>query len=244
MPFGKMHQRNPEIIKYSEIIGRSPSALSMKLTNIASLDPSIIGSGRKGLSGASKTDKMMWDEMNRDWNKFAGDIEIAFKSFLKSATNESFDTNSLVQSDVEEDVDYSGVNRLAMTSIRVGQNFFRQSVLSAYNSRCCISGLSIPKLLVASHIIPWRSDEKNRLNPRNGLCLSVLHDQAFDMGIITLSDDLKVVISDKYHKSFFPEDSFYHEVIISYEGKRIQLPEKFIPSNDFLSYHRTHIFKK
>ena len=49
MPFGKLHSRNPEIIKYADLIERTPSALAMKLTNIASLDPEITSTGRKGL---------------------------------------------------------------------------------------------------------------------------------------------------------------------------------------------------
>jgi putative restriction endonuclease len=61
MPFGKMHYRNPEIIKYAGVIGRTPSALAMKLSNIASLDPAITTTGRKGLIGASATDKAMWE---------------------------------------------------------------------------------------------------------------------------------------------------------------------------------------
>lgn len=44
-PFGKLHSRNPEIIKYADLINRTPSALAMKLTNIASLDPAITSTG-------------------------------------------------------------------------------------------------------------------------------------------------------------------------------------------------------
>ena len=71
IPFGKMHSRNPEIIKYAELISRTPSALAMKLTNIASLDPAITSSGRRGLRNISLTDKAMWDEMQADWEGFA-----------------------------------------------------------------------------------------------------------------------------------------------------------------------------
>jgi len=49
IPFGKLHARNPDIIHYANLIGRTPSALAMKLVNIASLDPFIIESGRSGL---------------------------------------------------------------------------------------------------------------------------------------------------------------------------------------------------
>lgn len=70
LPFGKLHSRNPEIVALAKRLGRTPSALAMKLTNIASLDPSITGSGRKGLSGASAADRAMWAEMQTDWDAF------------------------------------------------------------------------------------------------------------------------------------------------------------------------------
>jgi predicted restriction endonuclease len=59
-----------------------------------------------------------------------------------------------------------------------------------------MSGLSDSRLLIASHIVPWSSDKQIRLNPSNGLCLSAIHDRAFDKGLMTLSDDLKIVISE------------------------------------------------
>ena len=77
MPFGKMHSRNPEIIKYAEIIGRTPSALAMKLTNIASLDPAITSTGRCGLKGFSTSDQAMWAEMQADWDHFANEMQQA-----------------------------------------------------------------------------------------------------------------------------------------------------------------------
>ena len=42
LPFGKLHSRNPDIIRLAEMIGRNPGALAMKLVNIASLDPVIL----------------------------------------------------------------------------------------------------------------------------------------------------------------------------------------------------------
>jgi len=57
---------------------------------------------------------------------------------------------------------------------------------------------SIPELLIASHIIPWARDDKNRMNPANGLCLNALHDKAFDKGLITITPDFVVRISDRF----------------------------------------------
>ncbi len=230
MPFGKLHSRNPEIKKYADNIGRTSSALAMKLTNIASLDPAITSTGRKGLKGASAADRKMWEEMENDWENFVLESE---KSIADLITNETQFKNP-------EPSDYTGKNKLVQTTARVGQSFFRTAVLSAYNSECCITGLSETRLLVASHIIPWREDESNRLNPRNGLLLSMLHDKAFDLGIITINDDMTIYVSRKN----ITKDKYFDTSIGHYDGKKIKLPEKFQPDADFLAYHRENIFER
>ncbi len=228
IPFGKLHAKNPEIIKYAERIGRTPSALAMKLCNIASLDQKVTATGRKGLSGASKADHELWNEIHDDWGKFA--IE------LKNATDKLFQTKeSLTDAD-----NHTGEEKIVQSSARIGQTFFRQTLLNAYESKCCITGLSEPRLLVASHIIPWRCDKKNRLNPRNGLLLSALHDKAFDIGMITINEDMTVRVS----KTLSSKDSYMKESILSYDGKQIAIPNKFHPDPAFLTYHRFHIFEK
>ena len=103
MPFGKLHSRNPDIIKNAELIGRTPSALAMKLTNIASLDPVITSSGRKGLSGASSADRKIWQEMQSDWESFALASESATASIIGDE-----DTLNMAELDVSGD-SYAGV---------------------------------------------------------------------------------------------------------------------------------------
>ncbi len=71
-----------------------------------------------------------------------------------------------------------GKTTTAIVQVRVNQARFRRAILASYNATCCMSGLRVPKLLVASHIVPWSIDTQNRLNPSNGLCLSALHDHA------------------------------------------------------------------
>lgn len=234
MPFGKMDQRNPQIIKFSEQIGRTPSALAMKLSNIASLDPEITSTGRVGLDGASKADKEMWIEMQADWESFAERSAEAVGLLLVEPNSEV----SVLDLDA---VDYSGQDKIVETKVRVGQRFFRRAVLSAYDFKCCISGLSMPDLLVASHIVPWASGSDNRLNPRNGLALSALHDKAFDIGLITINDDFTLRLSSK---GFDAKDDFYVKSVKAYEGKEIARPEKFSPHLEFLAFHREHVFEK
>ncbi|WP_206732396.1 HNH endonuclease [Janthinobacterium sp. 17J80-10] len=191
MPFGKVHSKNADIIKFAALIGRTPSALAMKLTNIASLDPAITSTGRNGLTSASASDKRMWEEMQQNWEYFALESQAEVDALLPTADAMERDLTSqpLDSADGELAENYVGSEKLTQVKIRIGQNFFRRSVMSAYQNRCCITGLSHPRLLVASHILPWRQDANNRLNPRNGLCLSALHDRAFDQGLITITTE-------------------------------------------------------
>lgn len=233
IPFGKMHSRNPEIIYYAKLIHRTPSALAMKLTNFASLDPEIRSSGRRGLTGASQTDRDIWEEMTSDWPKLAREI-----------TNVESDLGEPLPRGIESEQQtesYVGRTRKAVVDARVGQSFFRSAVLSAYEFKCCITGLPIPELLVASHIIPWRDDRANRLNPRNGLCLSAVHDRAFDLGFIAISSDLCLMLSARLRK--MKPDSYINNTFCIYEGRPISLPEKFSPDAGFLEHHRESVFR-
>ena len=229
MPFGKMHSLNPIIIKAAELIGRTPSALAMKLSNIAGIDTEITSTGRKGLANASNADKEMWEEMHNDWESFMSEASKILNDLGLDETDDSTYTES-----------HAGSMKTAEVKVRLGQNLFRKSVLSAYNNTCCICGLSVPKLLIASHIVPWSVDTFNRLNPRNGLCLSMLHDKALDAGIISIQDNMTIIIS----KNIKSTDNFYKNTIEYYEGKEINCPEKFKPELDFLAYHRNNIFQR
>lgn len=236
MPFGKLHSKNPEIIKFAKLIGRTPSALAMKMSNIASLDPAVTVTGRAGLPGASAADREIWNEAQQDWEKFAGEAE----NLIKKLIPELGQSSEEAQSEVSEE-DYSSDDRIASTKVRNGQDFFRKAVLSAYNFKCCITGLSIPRLLVASHIVPWRHDASNRLNPMNGLALSMLHDKAFDLGIITINEDLTIRVSKKVSAI---GDNFYRESLSFYDGKSVAKSEKFSPRSEFLQHHRENVFEK
>ena len=241
MPFGKLHSRNPEIIKYAGLLGRTPSALAMKLTNIASIDPAITATGRKGLKGASKADRQMWEEMQDGWEHFVIQSENAINEVLSKASIK----NSITPDDqdsAKEQQDYTGENKIVTSTTRVGKSFFRKAVLSAYGNKCCITGLSVPQLLVASHIVPWSVDRENRLNPRNGLSLSMLHDKAFDSGLITIDRNMLVCVSKR--KTIPKNDTFFISALQDYHGKPIFQPEKFQPHRDFLAYHRDNIFER
>ncbi|MBP9118746.1 MAG: HNH endonuclease [Methyloversatilis sp.] len=236
LPFGKLDSRNPEIIELAKLIGRTAGAVAMKLVNLASLDPAITGTGRKGLSNASALDREVWDEFHSDWEGLAlecADLRTALGSESAEvvADNDADDTLALDN--------FTGETRVVMAQQRIKQYFFRRAVLSSYRGRCCMSRLADPRLLVASHIVPWSKDKANRLNPSNGLCLSALHDKAFDQGLISLSNDFRILISEDLAKQ---GDAFIKQIFLPLAGHSIEMPERFIPSVDFVRHHREKIF--
>lgn len=233
LPFGKLHSSNPEIANVASTIGRSASSLAMKLTNIASLDPVITSTGRTGLKKVSAADRSMWSEMENDPENFAVECESAYMEALGQETPPIIEV-------AEQVADYLGQDRIVQSKSRIGQRFFRTAVLNAYGQRCCITGLSVPTLLVASHIVPWHREKRHRLNPRNGLALSALHDRAFDIGLITISDDMMVLVSSNHPAN---DDPFFSASIRHYEGQQIRPPQKFGIGQEFLAFHREHIFQ-
>ncbi len=236
LPFGKLHSKNPEIIALAKLIGRTPSAVAMKLVNFASLDPAITGSGRSGLGNASTLDREVWAEFHADWEGLALECQ-QLRSQLGQADEPACE-NAVGEDELVTD-DYTGETRRVVTEQRIKQHFFRRAVLSSYRGRCCMSGLSEPRLLIASHIVPWSKDKANRLNPSNGLCLSALHDRAFDKGMLTLDNDYRVVLAPCLARS---EEPFIREVLQPLAGKQILLPERFVPDRSFLTMHRERVF--
>ena len=233
LPFGKLHSRNPEIIHLAGLIGRTPSAVAMKLVNFASLDPAITSTGRKGLDGASNLDREIWGEFHADWEKLAVECELLRRNL---------DVGAPIIDEADEQLmpeDFTGETRRVVTEQRIKQNFFRRAVLSSYRGRCCMSGLSEPRLLIASHIVPWSKDKANRLNPSNGLCLSAIHDRAFDKGLITLTDDFKIIVSEELK---LRDELFIKEVLLPLNGRTIEPPERFAPQAEFVSWHRNKLF--
>jgi hypothetical protein len=241
LPFGKLHRGNPIIMETAVKMGRSPSSLAMKLANFASLDPVQQARGIRGLPGATKQDEAMWFE---------------FQSNLSVLGEESEQLlHDLYTRDETKEVDFLGRDKVRLiepsgptemrsnVTIRRGQQFFRQSVLIAYNVRCCICGINVPDLLIASHIKPWATFPDERLNLRNGLCLSTLHDAAFDGGLITLDEDLTVVLSRRL-RNYFPQPAL-EQNFVPFEGKPIRLPQKLAePDTGFLRHHREEVFQR
>jgi predicted restriction endonuclease len=240
LPFGSFDRDNAVVKEVAARMGRTSNSLAMKLCNFASLDPVQRARGVKGLEGASKQDRLMWDEFQSRLPVLGAESEQLLHDLFTTDETKEVD---FLQRDKPRLVAPTGPTQIETTvKVRRGQQFFRQAVLNAYDIRCCISGINIPRLLVASHIKPWGKFPEHRLNPRNGLCLSALHDAAFDAGLITLDGTLRLVLSKRL-RNFFPQPAL-EQNFVPFEGQPIRLPEKLAePDDDFLRYHRDAIFQ-
>jgi putative restriction endonuclease len=230
LPFGQLHKGQPRIKQLASWIGRTPSSVALKLTNLASLDPQIIASGRKGMKGASKLDKAIWQELQNNWDTVA--LEAAAE-YEKLAINHGLPANFDIIDELPEIAE--GKTRMANVEVRVNQARFRKAILASYNATCCISGLQHEKLVIASHIVPWSEDKQNRLNPQNGLCLSALHDKAYDQGLITVMPDYTVRVSKALSKN--SHNPFTNAALLDFDKHPIHLPERFRPAPEFLARH-------
>jgi putative restriction endonuclease len=236
IPYNKISGSSNTIIKeISSLIGRTPAALAYKLMNFTSLDPERQGKGNKGKSSAGSGDKIIWDEYFNEWEKLTNDSLMILSKIQHNPIERILN--------FEEDLKFvEGKEKEQLIKVRVNQNNFRQRILASYNEKCCITGLNMPSLLIASHIIPWAKNEQERLNPRNGLCLNSIHDKAFDKGLITLTTDYKIKLSKEILAR--KQDISIQNFFLKYENQSIILPDRYLPSIDFLDWHYLNVFKR
>ncbi len=144
----------------------------------------------------------------------------------------------------DEKIDIStqeGKTKIREVETRQNQNVFRRIVLKNYNSKCCVSGLDVVEVLRASHISAWAEDKKNRLNPENGLCLSATYDAAFDRHLISLDEDYRLIFAPSLKEHY--TNNAFKEQFCKYEGQKIIMPTRFLPSQEFLAKHREQTIK-
>lgn len=236
IPFSKISKTNEKIIDLARLINRSPSAVGLKMANLARFDEELRSRNISGMAHGSKLDQEIWNEFCNNWE------ELSYQAQKILADKK--------QTTVEEMLNYDDIEKIppgeyreSVVKTRVGQYFFRASVLSAYSNRCCITGLTVPALLVSSHIKPWRDSDiqTERTNPSNGLCLNALHDKAFDRGLITIDHDYKIIVSNKLKNADMDIET--KEWIQHYDGSMILLPDRFMPGQKFIEYHNDVVFK-
>ncbi len=229
-PFGQFSASKQFVKDLGALIGRTPAAIVRKVGNLASFDPQMKERGVNGLSHTSKLDEVVWNKYFGHWDQLAYDAEILIARFKNVQLEES----------VNIDLDNLpiGSERTYEMKKRINQSFFRDTVLSSYEQKCCITGINNPTLLHACHIVEWSEDASIRTNPQNGLCLNVLFHKAYDENLIGISPDYEIIVSEK----FFGEkinriDIQFRNYIKEINGRKIMLPKRFYPDRDLLAMH-------
>lgn len=232
LPYGHFNVSSKEVQHLAKLIGRTPGAVAFKLVNFVNIDPKQRELGRKGASNGSRLDKIIFEEFSRDFDA------AFYESEKLLAQKESSENLQKIENLIK--IDKEGGDTIRNVKARLNQDYFRTIVLSNYAGHCAITDIGIKETLVASHIKPWSKDEVNRLNPRNGICLSAVFDKLFDRGLITIDSDFKVIYSSRLKS--YAEEKFYTEHFAPFENKLIRLPVKFLPDNDLLKYHQDNVF--
>ncbi|MFY8069331.1 MAG: HNH endonuclease [Flavobacterium sp.] len=236
IPFGKMHSTNKEVIHLANLVDRTPNSIALRLVNFASVDPVLKARGIKGMDGGTKIVQPIWDEF------YTNQEELVFLSEKILAEKEHSTIENKYQDLLFDIKDLKGETVTREVKTRVNQSVFRQMVLANYATKCAITGIDVPELLYASHIVPWSVNEKERLNPENGICLSPLYDKAFDKGLIGINSNYEILLSTTLKKK--KETDFYKHHFSSVEHHKITEPVKYLPRKEFLEYHLDTIFEK
>jgi len=137
------------------------------------------------------------------------------------------------------ELDKVGSDKVVSTKTRIGQSYFRKMVLANYNNLCCVTGLNVPQTLRASHIVAWAEDKRHRMDPQNGLCLSATYDAAFDKHLISFDEDFRMIVS-KEIKEFYTNE-VANDYFCKFEGKKMIMPLKYMPSKSLLERHRNFL---
>ncbi len=124
--------------------------------------------------------------------------------------------------------------------IYVRNNIFKKEIPKVYNFTCCISKLRIDTISNASmidacHIIPFSESYNDTIT--NGIALCPNLHRAFDRGLISLTNDYKVIISKNFSEL---NESNYG--LKQFEGQNILLPNnmKYYPALESLEHHRNN----
>jgi putative restriction endonuclease len=241
LTFGQLHARQPTIVALARRLNRGSNSVAMKLCNFASLDPALKLRGIKGLEGASALDGIIWNEFHENLNEAVPASEEALRQLFGVDENSDLEVLPKDGVRVRKRPPSGPTETTANVKVRRGQEYFRDAVLNNFGGRCGVTLVAVRELLIASHILPWGTHVAERLNVRNGLCLSRLHDAAFDQGLITFDENLRLVISLRL-KAELPQRAIA-ENFGAYAGEPLHLPDDAaFPELAFLAEHRAKKF--
>jgi putative restriction endonuclease len=149
---------------------------------------------------------------NHDWSKESNPFGYA----ADGTTNEELVSRILTAPDTSQDV-YAKVKVRGALQI-----IFRQALLKAYDGRCALTGVSFLDTLDAAHIVPWSECTPDlKMNPRNGILMLCSHHRLFDLGMLSVGDDYRIVFLNENGSALTEAD---HSFVAALHGKQISLP--------------------
>ncbi len=187
-------------------------------------------------TGASAADRALWQEFTANPEAIAAEAEEAYDALGLAAP-----TPPAPAPPDELQLPSGETETIRSVRARRVQSFFRAAILTSYENRCAVSGLRLPVLLNASHIIPWSVSPTRRADPTNGLCLNALFDRAFDRGLMTIGEDLRIVMSPAVHEAAGKAPLACS--LLEAEGRQLIPPVRFMPDPEALEFHRRHVFQ-
>lgn len=238
LPRKNWDDSDAEVQLLAEKIGRSESAVCLKIGNLKACDPNRSGSG---FAHAATMDAQVMAEYLSEPDETMSE---ALCELEQTGIQISYDGRIEVPGPSRLGRPQKfGVERTTQIRTRVNQDYFRNVLLANYDSTCCLTGVSVPALLTASHIKPWAAaTQSERLMSSNGLLLNAFHDRAFDRGLITLDNRYRIVVSSRV-----PHTPANDRWIYAYADNRIRLPrggESTWPSLEFIRYHNDCVFER
>ncbi|MES2278566.1 MAG: HNH endonuclease [Bacteroidota bacterium] len=241
--YGQFNERNSEVIKLAQLLKRTPGAVAYKLVHFSGLDPYHKNRGLKGLANPGNNAIAIYNEFVNNWDDMLYESEVLLAKYQNQTIEEVFlDKEEIKKFNIKLLDGKQGHDVERLMKARVNQVLFRKVILSNYSNSCAICGLDVDSLLVASHILKWSENQSNRLNPENGLCLCNIHDKAFEVGFIGISNNYKIILSKKLTQ--IKKVETFEALFKRHENKSIILPDKFYPNSIFLEKHLNSIFKE
>lgn len=234
--FGQFNSSNLAIQQIATKLGRTPASVSMKLCNLASFDPGLAQRGVNGLRGASALDRSVWDEYHADLEASVLESELKLQDVFGVVGGERLELLPKLGYRIVSPTTRESTEAEAVRVERLKQGYFRNAVLNNFEGRCGVSGIGMRELLNASHILPWSTHPAERLDVRNGICLSSLYDRAFDRYLIGFDGNYRLVVSRRV-KQELGSDA-YERFFACFSGKSLLIPSESVPpSQDFLRQH-------
>lgn len=259
-------KNNPHTAQLAIGLERTVGSVYMKLMNLRAHDPNERARGVSGLAHSGKLEMQIWQEYQEQGDMMLILALKSYVSFIEkvplptqnSLTRRNTHTSSAPQKSLVEETTSLLIGALEPATTpgqqqttaplgsehettalsRVNQSYFRNALVANYHDTCCLTGINIDPLLIASHIKPWKvSTGFEKTNAANGLLLNAFHDKAFDRGYMTIDDDYRVHISSRA-----PHTDINDYWLYQFEGRHIALPSSNPPSHEFIEYHQKHVF--